>query len=286
MKNVDSAAPIQHISDTALWVAVYRAKESARPDAVFRDPFAGRLAGERGASIAAAMPFAQRHAWSYIARTWVVDQEIERLVLQGADMVINLAAGLDARPYRMQLPASLRWIEVDFPEMLTYKQAVLGGESPKCALEGAALDLTNVAARRELFNRLGREAKKVVVLTEGLIIYFRGEQVAELARDLAAVPSFRNWILDLTSPALLKMLQKKLGKHLGQSGSPLRFAPREGPEFFVPYGWRPAETHSLLPVGAKLKRLPFWMRLFALLPDPAGKKPDAPWGGVCVLEKT
>ena len=186
----------------------------------------------------------------------------------------------------MQLPASLRWIEVDFPEMLAYKQSVLAGESPKCSLEGEALDLTNVAARRELFNRLGREAKKVVVVAEGLIIYFRAEQVAELARDLAAPPSFRNWVLDLTSPALLKMLQKNIGKQLGQSGSPLQFAPREGPEFFVPYGWKPAETHSLLPAAAKLKRPPFWMRLLALLPDPAGRKPDAPWGGVCLLEKT
>lgn len=61
---MDSAAPIRHISDTALWVAVYRAQESERPDAVFRDPLARRLAGERGAQIAATMPFAQRHAWS------------------------------------------------------------------------------------------------------------------------------------------------------------------------------------------------------------------------------
>jgi hypothetical protein len=119
-----------------------------------------------------------------------------------------------------------------------------------------------------------------------LIVYFSSDQVGELARDLAAVPSFRYWILDLCSPALLKMLQKKIGEQLGQSGSPLQFAPREGPEFFVPCGWKPTETNSLLPVAAKLKRLSFWMGLFARLPDAAGKKPDTPWGGVCLLEKT
>ena len=41
---------IDNISDTARWVAVYRAQETARPDAIFRDPFAERLAGERGDS--------------------------------------------------------------------------------------------------------------------------------------------------------------------------------------------------------------------------------------------
>jgi len=41
---------IGHVSDTALCVAVYRAEESERPDALFKDPLARRLAGERGRS--------------------------------------------------------------------------------------------------------------------------------------------------------------------------------------------------------------------------------------------
>ena len=60
---MNSAHPISHISDTALWVAVYRARESERADAVFRDPYASKLAGARGLQMAAAMPFAERHAW-------------------------------------------------------------------------------------------------------------------------------------------------------------------------------------------------------------------------------
>jgi hypothetical protein len=104
----NSSNPIRHISDTALWVAVYRARESERADAVFRDPYASKLGGDRGMQMAAAMPFAQKHSWSYVARTWLVDQVIERELPCGTDMVINLAAGLDARPYRMRLPASLR----------------------------------------------------------------------------------------------------------------------------------------------------------------------------------
>ena len=39
---------IENISDTARWVAVYRAMETARPDAIFRDPFAERLGGSAG----------------------------------------------------------------------------------------------------------------------------------------------------------------------------------------------------------------------------------------------
>src|SRR5262249_23119204 len=35
---------LENVSDTARWVAVYRAMESARPDALFHDPYAERLA--------------------------------------------------------------------------------------------------------------------------------------------------------------------------------------------------------------------------------------------------
>jgi O-methyltransferase involved in polyketide biosynthesis len=205
---------------------------------------------------------------------------------RGTDMVINLAAGLDARPYRMRLPTPLRWIEVDLLDTLNYKQEVLAAESPNCTVERVALDLREDAGRRALFQRLGSEAKRVVVLSEGLLIYFADHEVSELARDLAAPPTFRLWVTDLTSPALLKMLQKTIGDPLDRAGSPLKFAPREGPDFFAAYGWKSVEARSVLHTAAKLKRLSFGMRLLSLLPDPAGRKPDKPWGGVCVFENS
>jgi methyltransferase (TIGR00027 family) len=281
---MNPTTPIRHISDTALWVAVYRAQESERADAVFRDPYAGKLAGDRGKQIAATMTFARRHSWSYTARTWLVDQVIQRSIQQGTDMIINLAAGLDSRPYRMQLPASLRWIEIDLPVVLDYKQEALAAQRPICELTRVPLDLRDTTARRALFQRLADEAKEVLVVSEGLIIYFDRDSAAELARDLAAPVTFRWWVTDLASPALLRMLKKNLGGPLDDAGSPLNFAPREGPEFFAAYGWKEVEARSLLQTAAKLKRLPLGMRLLALFPDPAGRKPDKPWGGVCLLE--
>jgi O-methyltransferase involved in polyketide biosynthesis len=201
-------------------------------------------------------------------------------------MVINLAAGLDARPYRMDLPPSLKWIEVDLPEILQYKQDVLATDAPRCALEQVALDLSNVAARRELFDELGRRSNKALIMSEGLIIYFTAEEVGALARDLGAPPSFKHWIVDLASPGLLKLLQKKMAKEMGE-GAVLKFAPPEGAEFFRPYGWTPLEIRSLLKTAGRLKRLPFFLKLLApMTPEaPTPKQLKRPWGGICVLEK-
>ena len=278
-------APIRNISDTAFFTALYRAQESTRPDAHFRDPLAERLAGERGKQIVASNKFLEKNAWPYIARTHVMNQIIADHLASGGDMVINLAAGLDTRPYWMELPAALRWVEIDLPAPIEYKEGVLKDEKPRCRLERIKLDLADVNGRRAVFARLGSEAKNVLVMAEGLLVYLTAEQNGELARDLAAVPSFRVYALDLASPALLKMLQKRIGTDLEQAEAPLIFAPREGPDFFRAYGWEPVRCESMLHVAAKLKRLGFPMWLFAKFPDTKGKTPDSMWGGVVLYKK-
>jgi len=226
---------IRNVSDTARWVAVYRAQETERPDAIFRDPFARRLAGDRGEQIARLKPLGGDNAWSMITRTYLIDNFIKAELQRGADLVVNLAAGLDSRPYRMQLPPSLRWIEVDLPEILDYKENVLRDERPLCALERIRLDLSDVRGRREMFERLGQSAKRALIITEGLVIYLTADAVGELAADLAAPASFASWIVDIASPGLLRMLKKRMSSQLRQA-APFKFAPEEGPRFFERYG--------------------------------------------------
>jgi methyltransferase (TIGR00027 family) len=281
-----SAEPlIRNISDTALWVAMYRAWETERPDAVFRDRYARRLAGKRGEEIMSTVKYANKHAWSYTARTWNIDSFVKQEVDAGADMVVDLAAGLDTRAYRMQLPSSLQWIEIDLPELLTYKDQILKGEKPVCRLERIPVDLANPTARRGVFNDLGRATKRAIIISEGLIVYLTADEVCSLARDLAAPQSFQRWATDLVSPGLLKMLQKQLGTPLAQAGSPLKFAPEQGPAFFEDCGWKPLEVRSMLQTAAKLNRLSWLFRLFAKFPDTRGTKPKQIWGGVVLLEK-
>jgi methyltransferase (TIGR00027 family) len=275
---------IRNISDTALWVAVYRARETERPDPLFRDPFARRLAGERGEQIAKDLQAGQRHEWPYTARTVRFDQIITEQIKQGTDMVINLAAGLDTRPYRMDLPPSLKWIEVDLPAMIDHKEDILRLEKPRCILERVRLDLADVAGRRELFQNLGSDARKVLVATEGLLTYLTRDEVTALGRDLAAQSSFHDWAIDLCSPGLLKMLQKNLGA-LSDAGSPLKFGPEEGPEFFNTSGWKPVEVYSMLKTAARIKRLPFFLRLMAFLPESNGRQGSRPWGAACRLTR-
>jgi|SRR5580698_1122538 methyltransferase (TIGR00027 family) len=274
---------VRNISDTARWVAYFRARETERPDALFSDPYAERLAGERGFHIANTLPEGNKHEWAWVARTYLFDRFIAEEIHKGADLVVNLAAGLDARPYRMDLPATLQWVEVDLPEIVSYKEEMLADEKPKCRLDRIALDLSDVHGRRELFADLERRALRVVVVTEGLLIYFTPEEVGGFARDLASATQFRSWIIDLASPGQLKLMQRTSGTQLREAGAAFKFGPREGPNFFVPHGWEPKDVQGLLQTAAQFKRSP--KGLIPVAVDFNGAPGNYPWTGVCLLEK-
>ena len=236
---------IENVSDTARWVAVYRAMESERRDAIFRDPFARRLAGDKGQQIVEAMPRGRSAAWAMIVRTAVFDEIILDRVAAGVDCVLNLAAGLDARPWRMSsLPSTLRWIDVDLPGILDYKTEMLRDEKPVVRYEAVRLDLTDAARRRALFAQVGNESSRVLVLSEGLLIYLTPDNVAGLARDLHEPQNFRWWVIDLASPRLLKWMSRSWGKGVEAGNAPFRFAPEESTKFFEPSGWREEQFRS------------------------------------------
>lgn len=277
---------IHHISDTARWAAVYRARETERKDALFSDPYARRLAGQRGEEIARTMPFHEKNSWSWVARTWGFDQLITEQIAQGVDMVVNLAAGLDARPYRMKLPASVTWVEVDLPDILDYKEQILGNEKPACKLERIRLDLADAKARRSLFDALAQRARNALAICEGLVIYLTTEQVSALAEDLAQTPAFQHWMVDIVSPPLLEMIRKNTNSQITEGAAELHFASSNGAQFFVPYGWTPEKTLSALKTAGHLKRLPFLLRMIAMLPENPAKIGSRPWSGFCLLRKS
>lgn len=261
-----SWTPIENVSDTAFWVAHYRAVETQRPDALFRDPFAARLTGERGSRIAAAMPMSRMTAWLMAIRTVIIDSYIRSAVQEGVDTVLNLGAGLDARPYRIELPSSLHWIEADYATMIEYKESVLAPDKPACQLERVKIDLSDEANRREFFARVNADASKLLVLTEGVIPYLTNDQVASLAADLRALDHVRYWIAEYHSPRVIKYRERS-GLQRKLQNAPFQFKPDDWFGFFAQRGWRPKEIRYLAEEGERLHRpiaLPFWAKIVGL----------------------
>jgi methyltransferase (TIGR00027 family) len=248
---------IRDVSDTALWVAMYRALETERLDAIFRDPFARRLAGPRGEAILDAMPGGRETAWPIVVRTKALDEMLLSAVKErGVKTVLNLAAGLDSRPYRLDLPADMEWIEVDKPEIVDLKEPALAAETPRCRLTRVRMDLADLNARRALLDRLDAAGRPTLVLTEGLLVYLTAEAVTSLAYDLHERPNLRWWLADYASPDLLKLIEERWPRRT--PAAPMRFGPADGGAFFTKRGWEPVEERFAADEARRLNReMPF-----------------------------
>ena len=263
---------IEHVSDTALWTAACRAAESERPDALFRDPYAASLAGEKGRTLAASLPSGPQVAFALAIRTVAVDRLIGSVVTRGIDTIVNLGAGLDARPYRMKLPPALRWIEVDFGPVLDYKTEILRAHAPSCRVERIAADLSTDS--RPL-SRIGAESRSAAVLTEGVVAYLTNDEAARLSRDLASAPAFKWWIQDYRQGRLNRRAEQRLG-------APFRFEADDPIAFFARDGWTVQEDLRILDVAAQVGRkapLPFpWNALRVVLPGTVKKLGNKTYG--------
>lgn len=281
---------LRSVSDTALLVAYHRALETKRPDALFKDDVAVRLSEGRGERIARKLPRGRAMSWSTIVRTVLFDDIVLRLVAQGVDTVVNLAAGLDARPYRLPLPPSLRWLELDLPDLVREKMDALAADRPNCRLDRVALDLADGVKRREFLARVGAESGKALIMSEGLLMYLSPGLVGELADDLSAQSSFRHWAIDLATPLIKRRVNRWWGRKLKQMRTQYQFAPEEGTAFFLPHGWREAEFHVLFEHAIRLNRTMGGMWIFNLMkrlaPRRTARMAEKWRAGVVLLQRT
>ncbi len=201
-----------------------------------------------------------------IVRTSAIDRLIYEALQSGVDTVLNLGAGLDTRPYRMNLPATLRWIEMDFPNIVELKNSELAEYKLVCNLERVGVDLLDRRARNALLARYGTTSKNTLVITEGVLSYFSVHDAATLADELAAIPSIRFWIQDFDN-AGRRGLPRGWGTKL--KAAPLLFRVDDWFKFFEKYGWQPSHVITSYEESQRINRpyprdFPFGLILRAL----------------------
>jgi methyltransferase (TIGR00027 family) len=148
------------VGETALRVAAARAAETAKPRPLIRDPFAQLFldaAGEAGRKvsfesgdatgdneIAAQLRARRQVIGEYMAcRTAFFDEFFVTATEEGIRQAVILAAGLDARAWRLPWPHGTTVYEIDQPAVLQFKSATLrsGGAEPVCTNVAVPVDL-------------------------------------------------------------------------------------------------------------------------------------------------
>lgn len=242
---------IEHVSDTALLVAAARARESQRPDGLIHDPFAARLAGDRGLALMKNVAVPEWMELGMGLRTRLLDELIAVALAEGVDSVLCLGAGLDARPWRLTLPSDLRWTEVDFPEMLDYKYGVLEGTVPRCRLERASADLNRSEERRRVIENAASGARCPLLICEGLLMYLPCDTVSTLATEARAA-GFRFWLIDSSSPALMRRAHGDAAEHIDRVRAESHLEGPQVREVIEQHGWKPIDRRLFIEEGPKL----------------------------------
>ena len=267
-----SHGEITHVSDTALMVAACRALESECQDGFVNDPFAARLAGERGMAILRELPRPEMMRVGIGVRSHFIDELLlTALAAQPIATVLCLGCGLDTRPWRLELPPDLRWIEVDFADMLDYKDGLMATEIPRCRRERIAADVNDPAQRRNLYAAVG--PAPALMITEGLLMYLPAATVHALAVEARQQSGIAHWMADINTSAFAKAINVDMPavRHLQASDflegeQILDVVSREG--------WVTAARRSYLTdLGFAMERI---RRLMGDRPQPSGPPPVAP----------
>jgi O-methyltransferase involved in polyketide biosynthesis len=166
----------------------------------------------------------------------------------------------------MKLPATLRWIEMDFPNIVELKNSKLIEYKPVCELERVGVDLLDRGSRNTLLAQYGMTSKNTLVITEGVLTYFSVHDAATLADELTAIPSIRFWIQDFDNAGRRRLPR---GWEAKLKAAPFLFKVKDWFAFFEKYGWRSSQVITSFEESQRINRpypldFPFGLILRAL----------------------
>ncbi|RVW00381.1 SAM-dependent methyltransferase [Rhodococcus spongiicola] len=168
---------------TAVFVAAARALESARDDRLFNDPWAGEFVRHSGWNPPTdELDDSSRDelaTWVAV-RTKFLDDFALDSVDTGCGQVVLLGAGLDTRAFRLPWLRQVNVYELDTPDMVDFKAAVLGDTTPEVAVRVVVpVDLREdwPAALRDAGFRSDIPTAWIL---EGLLLYLPDDAVATL----------------------------------------------------------------------------------------------------------
>ena len=269
---------ISHVSDTALMVAACRALEFDAADGFVRDPFAARLAGERGMAMLRALPQPEMMRFGIGVRSRFMDELLlEALASEKIVTVLSLGCGLDTRPWRLDVPADLRWLEVDFADMLDYKNARMSAETPRCRREFLAADVNQEAQRRNMYAAVG--PAPALMITEGFLMYLPAATVEALAAEAGHTSGIAHWMSDIMTTAFMKAINLNTPPSVRNMQAPDCLNGEQILESIRRQGWRTAARRSYITdLAFAMERI---QRVMGDRPQPAGPPPvplDDPTG--------
>jgi len=170
------------VGKTALLVAACRALASEKEDPVISDPFARELAQQEGfallESLGSYFLSKEQSLEMLYSHTEARTKTIDEFVLQHPEIkqIVIPASGLDARFFRLKIPSDTKGFEIDYPEVLDYKDNILNKHTPVCERICIGADLSNDSWIQKLIDSGYNPTIPSLWFLEGFIMYLDENQ--------------------------------------------------------------------------------------------------------------
>ncbi len=227
---------------TSRWTAAGRARESARADRLFDDPLAAVLAGAEGFALLDQLAVPGRDNPTFAVRTRFFDDMLIDAVDRGICQVVLVAAGMDARAFRLSWPDRTVLYELDRPEVLAAKQQALDHEqaAPRCTRIPVDCDLTDRWAP-PLLAAGYQPDQPAVILAQGLLMYLTEPDVHRLLDQITRL-SCAGGVFGADLPSRASLQHPWMAEWLARlaaRGMPWQFGSDDPASLLAAHGWQP-----------------------------------------------
>lgn len=185
------------IAETLLIPLWARAMETRRPDAILRDPIALEIFESLDYDFSKF-----RGAWTtqtgIAVRTKLLDEATSAFMEANPEgVVINLGAGLSTRFSRID-NGSIHWYEVDLPDVIALRRCFFRQTRRYRCISGSVTEPSTL-------ERINAGRRPVMILAEGLLMYFPEADVRSLCERLPKRFPKAQMLLEILAPFSLGM---------------------------------------------------------------------------------
>jgi len=249
------------VSKTAYYCCGVRMQDAASPKPLIGDNYAKLLLGKEGMDYWNEFKDLRYPSASSTVRHFLIDNYVKEILqTEPESTVILIGAGLDSRAFR--LPAG-KWIEIDEPAVIEYKNSLLPLESCPNKLERIAINFET----EKLIDKLSphKNDAHIIIIIEGVLMYLNTAQKNELLETLTTLFPAHVLFCDLMKKNFFEKFGKPIHDKLVERGASFTDMINEPWEIFLQHGYRQTDAVSTMKTAVKLGLLKIPLLVFYLM---------------------
>lgn len=230
------------ISQTAFYCCGVRMRDAEREKPVCGDKYAKVFMSEDGMKILDKFKDEVGPNTSNVARHRIIDDLLrEQLAANPNLTVVIIGAGFDSRAFRLK---GGRWVELDEPQVIAYKNERLPASQSPNELERIPIDFSTDSLEEKLWSFVGRNP--VVVVIEGVFMYLEEDTIKQLLQTLHRVFPHHKLICDLMTRVFFEKYGRTIREKITGMGAHFKLTTDDPEALFLQNGYRRTGWFSMI----------------------------------------